>query len=69
MRHIGFATQAPHFMIIPEVHQSVNRTPVSPAVNFQSFEAIPEPTTIGLIALAGILGVASLRRFRPGQSV
>ena len=28
MRHIGFATQAPHFMIIPEVHQSVNRTPV-----------------------------------------
>ena len=28
MRHIGFATQAPSFIIFPEVHQSVNRTPV-----------------------------------------
>jgi hypothetical protein len=28
MRHTGFTAQIPHFMIVPEAHQPVNRTPV-----------------------------------------
>jgi len=35
MRHIGSATQVAHFMIFPEIHQSVNRTPVEKLINIQ----------------------------------